>query len=522
MFNLSEEWKRAYAEFLKEDEAQFNEDVDSLLVELTESQTEIEKGFDIVSSYYSLCCLTEEGPLGTVTQNKSWKEAEKEDRESSKSDSKPMKDADRTVNDIVLQISKFNRDGDIDYEAASRNSIESIGDMKFPKNVIFFIAQILRWIKNVVLYFISKFMNIIRRLLNKPEKELDPETLKLSFNRIKTLENSSKLAKAGKAGDVVSVRVLNPDAVEKVGLTEGITDVISNLVNSTVDAFKGPEKSDTKVKNSAEPANGKNAPIMITVDLSKDMLSLKELVQHFYDLFDNAYGSNNEKLFEADDLKSILEVFKNTLNTLQTGELNVYAVNGSSVELSAVNSSRVKDNLTLTNTNINALKEAYMQTGAKIKDLTRIMSSKEMLMIADMGTTYSALTTSTLTQLQNILKTIDPRMKQAGKMEKDMMKVQKQYEKLVDQLSGLQRSFASVSNISYDTIYNRKMIELLNSAKMMSQVVTLRLVGLGLYIKEMSEVRDALGMLASLNGNIPLSSVLKNMKLTLKGSNRIM
>ena len=32
MFNLSEEWKRAYAEFLKEDEAQFNEDVDSLLV----------------------------------------------------------------------------------------------------------------------------------------------------------------------------------------------------------------------------------------------------------------------------------------------------------------------------------------------------------------------------------------------------------------------------------------------------------------------------------------------------------
>ena len=163
-----------------------------------------------------------------------------------------------------------------------------------------------------------------------------------------------------------------------------------------------------------------------------------------------------------------------------------------------------------------------MQTGAKIKDLTRIMSSKEMLMIADMGTTYSALTTSTLTQLQNILKTIDPRMKQAGKMEKDMMKVQKQYEKLVDQLSGLQRSFASVSNISYDTIYNRKMIELLNSAKMMSQVVTLRLVGLGLYIKEMSEVRDALGMLASLNGNIPLSSVLKNMKLTLKGSNRIM
>ena len=81
MFNLSEEWKRAYAEFLKEDEAQFNEDVDSLLVELTESQTEIEKGFDIVSSYYSLCCLTEEGPLGTVTQNKSWKEAETEDKD---------------------------------------------------------------------------------------------------------------------------------------------------------------------------------------------------------------------------------------------------------------------------------------------------------------------------------------------------------------------------------------------------------------------------------------------------------
>ena len=129
-------------------------------------------------------------------------------------------------------------------------------------------------------------------------------------------------------------------------------------------------------------------------------------------------------------------------------------------------------------------------------------------MLSDMGVDFRLLTSSTYEQLKSLLDTMPNRLKEASKLEKDMTRVQGKYDKLVKELNDMQRRMQSVSNVSYDTVYNRRLIDLLTCANWMSQTITLRLAGLALYIKELKDVRDAIVMLAGVN-----KGDLKNRKL---------
>lgn len=248
----------------------------------------------------------------------------------------------------------------------------------------------------------------------------------------------------------------------------------------------------------SEPDINKS-PVIVTVDLTRDIINLNETVAHFYKLFDNAYGSNNEKLFETSDLEQILELFKDAIDDLKHGEINAYTIGGNAVELQTINSVKVKNNLIQTNQNINALKVAYVRTADMIKKIVRVINSKEMMMLSSMGVQYKMLASATYEQLKRILETIPDRLKDAKKLENNLTKMENSYKDLTKELMAMQRSMSAVSTVTFDTIYNRRMMELSNSANYMSQAVTLRLAGIGLYVKELKDVRDALVMLSNIN-----------------------
>lgn len=100
------------------------------------------------------------------------------------------------------------------------------------------------------------------------------------------------------------------------------------------------------------------------------------------------------------------------------------------------------------------------------------------------------------------MQSLPVRLKEAEKMGKELDKVKRQYEELTKRLSATQRSVMSLSNITYNTVYARRLNDLFVSARYMTDIVTLRLSGLALYIKELKDVRDVLTQLNGINKNL--------------------
>lgn len=476
MLNLSEAWREAYSKYLEESMEQFNNEVDSLFEELSSAHKDVQNGFKLVENYFEMYNLYEQINLDEVGSAGAglYINGSEQKPESSEQIVK-------SLGDIYLDLMKNDKLKDKSsaqgYTPTATVTVQSVSDMKFPGNIIFFIKQLMSWIVNIVLYFVEKFKNIIRRLLGDHDSvsKIDMEKLKLNLTSAKKLDTISTTMKIGKSNDVVSARkVSDADFM----LLEGLTDFII--------------KKD-------EP-NPKTERVIVTLDLSRDVESLRLMVQHFYDLFDGAYGSFNEKLFDNTDLKLVLDLFADTIKRLKSGDpAREISISGNAYEVEGVNPSRIKENLILTNGNVEKLKNAYVQTAAKIKDISKILNNKQLLMLTDLGVEYKMLTASTLKPMIGILETIPARLKEAAKMEKALEKTKKEYDVLVKKLSDSQRALVSISNITYSTAYSRRMNDLFVAARYMTDIVTLRLSALGLYIKELKDVRDVLVQLNGLN-----------------------
>jgi len=492
-FNLNEAWKASYASYLREEEEKIGQDFEDLFSQLQEAQAEAEKGFQHIQNYFELYALSED-----VIETKP-SPAEKEKAEI-------IKKSDDTLRYIAALAGsgQDNIFGSYKPEVGIE-TVERISDMKFPKNVIFFVKQLGAWIVRVVLYFINAIRNLIRKIFNRDLIELNPESLKLKLSKIKELEttmipldpNQEKSGKPIKVYklplDSIKPYVIGKDLKESESVNEGIIDWLSDATG-----VLGYDKN-TKKKEDYD-MGAKKAPVLVTVDLSKDIINLKELIQHFYDLFDNAYGSNNEHLFESDDLALLLQLFERAINDIKNGTTSAYEINSGMAELEVINANRLYQNLINTNNNVTALKDAYQQTYNSITNVAKIINNKELLMVSNMGVDFQYLTSSTMYQMSEVLKSIAPRMSEAKSMEKKLNKLEAKYTKINTELATLQRAFSAVSNITYTSVYQKKLSDLFQASKYVTQTVALRISAIGMYIKLLNEVKVTLKMLAAING----------------------
>lgn len=495
-FNLSEAFQAGYQRYLDEQYKNLNYNLDKLFKELKESQENAIRGFNAIQEYFNLFAesegvINEEGPLGSVPEVdiKPRVDENRNDKRNKTIDNTLQSVLNLAVNDIYDRVNtsyatdnKKKEDNDMLYKAVGITTVQKISDMKFPQNIIFFIKQLISWIHRVVIFFIESFKNILRGFVGAKKKEIDPEKLKLQLVKTKKLEQIEMLPLTpGKAAAPIKAVQFNAKDLSLFQpiLTEGLFDV---------DIFKDKKE---------EPIS--RTPVAISIDLSKDLISLKQLVQHFYDLFDNSYGSNNEALFETTDLELLLNIFKETISDVKAGRTQTYEVGENLAEVDAVNYDRIKENLYRTATNIENLKKAYVTTSSRINDIAKIINHKELLMATNMGASFRWLTATTLTEMINILNTLKPRLKRAERLEADLEKMQKAYGKVSEQLQKLQIQLNAISNVTYTTVYQRKVTNLFNSAKAMSQVITLRLTGLGMYIRELKSVEDIIETLALFN-----------------------
>lgn len=374
--------------------------------------------------------------------------------------------------------SQVDRDPDFEYDPESMYyKVEKLSDMKFPQNIIFFIKQLAKWIKNLVVAFINKITNVVRRLFGLQEKEEVIDT-KLRMSKAKAIEGIPGLKALKNKNKYVTVYKV--DNADVRSLTESF---------SCFQLLREADDDGTKFLSNRDREKAPSTYIL-KVDISSELDDLRNLISHFFNIFDSSYGSNGEFLFGTDDLELLFKVFSKSLADIKNMNLPSYEVQGRAMELVAVDKDKLKVSLEKTLVNTDKLKNVYSQLVERISNTLKIITHKELLAASDMGVSFRFYSASTYKVMDDLLQLIAPRIKAAQAMEKKLATMKKVYENLTIELGKLQQSFMAISGVSYETIQQRTIRNLFDSARAVTQTVTLRLTTLSLYIKALKDVRE--------------------------------
>lgn len=471
MFNLNEAFKQGYEEYLKE-EAEKNF-VDAFEA-LQESQKEAEKSFQVVQEYFELYALSEGLLNEAITDKTSRREVER----ALENDDSFAGNLD-AIKNLIGMVGK----GAPVYKPEVGNvTLTKITDMKFPQNIIFFLQALIEWLTNIVKKFIQAFTDGIQRLFGVDSKSDFKGDLKLNLARAKSIETFSTPINSSKKPNPITQVIMDPKQFES------ISTIFSRDVNAS---FKVEE--DGNLLAEAEFGTVDSSTVKgIMVDVSKEMQELEQVLDHFLNLFDNAYGSNQEHLFETEDLELLLELFKETMASIATGKVPTYALQGKLTELDVINKNKLKDNLIRTKLNVEQLKRAYTETQKNAINTLQWITQKQLLASQGLGEMFKFYSAATYTRMINILDVLEPRIKDANKLEKALKRMGDKFNKIVIELGKQRRSIANFGNVVYTPVYQKKVNDMFEASRYVSQTITLRLTALGMYIRELKDVREAI------------------------------
>ena len=472
MFRLDEAFEASWEQVLQEST---RKNLETIVEDLDAEREAAERSFDIVNEYLTICadCAILESTGAGLGGSEGGK-------------------AEPAESDILGKLASLlkNVDGTAPNEDKTKayspvpgvSLTQDFHSFKFPQNIIFLIGRIIDWVKRVVIYFVRVFENTIKGLLGAQTTDLSDaeKDIKLRFTKTKELEK------------IVGLQAL-PNGASKVKFATAYAANPKDIQSYAILGESFINEDATLEKNPAD------RQIVISVDMSKDLLTLEQLLQHFMDLFDNSLGSNGEHLFDTADLELMLKVFKDTLADIKDYRIGSYEVGGTAVEFNPVDATRVKDNLIRTKLNVDKLREAYGSTNNAVKRVSTLLSQKQMILATNIGAEFAFYSSSTYARMSRILEIIKPRIKAAVKMHAHLEKMRNAYERVVSELQNYSKKLGAISNMVYTTAYQRKVTNMYDSARYMTQIVTLRMTALAAYIRQLDDIQQMLISLNSIN-----------------------
>lgn len=446
--------------------------------ELQEAQIETEKTLDLLAEFYAL----EESAL-----------------QESIADEPSAEDVKKKLDRIVLNLtnnivanSKRSVDPISDEDLAYKptgGSIEvpnyTLKDFLKPSNILVLIKSIANWIKNKLIYFIAKLINIVKNIFgigtsaDKDKLKELKEKAKFMWSTAKKIEAKGTALVTAKEGKYVSAIAIDS----------------ADPIVTIFDSVNAKEEGDA-LQEGGEPGTDKGPRVILSIDISKDLLGVKQLLDHFLKLADEAFGSYGEQMFGTEDLDLLFRVIESALSDIESGKIAYYEIGGVPSEIEAISPAKARDNLINTKLNTDLLRKQYTETAQRVRDLLEIIGHKEMRLASQAGIAYKMFSKGTYLEISEIIEVIEKRLKDMKDLEKDLKEVQKKYAKVVDKLNSLSQSSLAVTNMTFSTNYQKRIANLLDSTKQMTQIVTLRLTAVSYYIREIQSITVCLNAIA--------------------------
>lgn len=373
----------------------------------------------------------------------------------------------------------------------NRVEVKTLTNTKFPDNIILFINSIVKWVKNVALKLIDSFTRLIRRTFGfqndfKENQSVSWDDLKLNFKSAKEIQDRHMVELTSDKGTLKldnltqkDLEVIAPE-LNKSGVYKSVMGLTEDITNPSAKSIK-----DVTVAQ---------------IDVSKDLFTLKEALSHFFDLFDSSIGSNNEMLFGTSDLELFLDSFKKAYEAITGGGETYYAVDGEVTSTDIISSDRLRDNLVRTKINTDKLRLAYSETEKVINNIVNTINAKQYVASSAIGLNWRLMSAASYKQLIEIIDVIKKREKEAAKLEKKLKKMYEVYGKLLSSLEKIRHQYMQITaNTTFSTLAQKRVADLYDAAKYMTQTVSLRLLTLGVYLKSIQNTKELLISVNNIN-----------------------
>lgn len=399
------------------------------------------------------------------------------------------------------KIQNIDKMEDTIYEPVRLQKVTEMKDLTFPENIKFLVTQIIDWVKRVIKYLISKLIVLFNRVLGKTS-EAEAEIKKATEGRYAKLSDlKPEFTKAIKS---LNTGILKPMVGDKADKAKNIP---LKLLTINADALMGPNKLSFLSPLSESAAalldgnitlteeEGKQHEVkVVQLDTSSDLYALQQTVTHFFDLFDQSFGSNGEFLFDATDLALVFKTIKTIFDNLKKGNISTLALGN----MNDIKSDKVYSNLVRTKANVDDLDKAYYQTYSQIDKIMKIVTSKQLYSLTQYGVQYACLSEYTYKAMNSLIDTIDRKEKDAVKLKANLEKLNKQFDDLTNELEKYRTALYGFGTMSVKSIYQEKFNDLFLSTKYLTQITTLRLTVLTKYIRELQDIRSLVLSLANI------------------------
>lgn len=408
------------------------------------------------------------------------------------------------------------------YEPLKVNQMVKASDLSFPNNIKFILEQILDWLKRVVKFLISKALVLFYRItgnsIGAANQQLKAD--QGSYGKLSDLKPQFTQAIKALSTGILKPYQLGTERVGVKGIDQNNQPVYkyenrANTKNSDPVQLKVIDATDWNGNRSflmplteearlvaSRPLNeallmedGNNQIKVIELDTSKDLYALQQTVTHFFNLFDQSFGSNGEYLFDSEDLKLVLTTIKKTFDAIKDGNMNPISL----ANVNSVKSDKVYANLLRTKTNVDNLDKAYYETYAQIDKIMKLVTNKQLYSLSQFGVQYACLSEYTYKAMNSLVDMVDKKTKEAEKLQKSLIEMQKKFDELTVELEKYRTAIYGYGEVTVQTIYQKKFNDLFLSSKYLTQITTLRLTVLTKYIQELQDIKNIVFALSDIS-----------------------
>lgn len=396
----------------------------------------------------------------------------------------PTEDSNKRLSSQIQQLSQtmanMQKEFNLNYKAAPYGvKVQKLSQMRGPAKYIFFIKEIIRWIGDGLVYMLSRIVQFVASLTGtgynaevvKHKNMFERETdliQELEYNIIGEPESVKKLSGLdgafvrqytfnGKVSD--DGKIMINDETQMISQEDTLNESSqAPTLKTKYDGNKPAEQTDRDAMKLKEKYGRMEENTLITFDVARDVKQLKLMLNAYFNLYDNSFGSFGENLFSVEELSQIYSFYQSAFDSISSALTNDSLFKPKKISLGSIerafesiqntiNVDKLKRAIALTSENVRNLSINYEMLKNRIKQILNVIVATQATLFSRLEGKYLVMfTAATSNEFNEIIDIFDARIKDLTKQVEQIKQVQNKFVDLLGKFRHTDSAWSALMN----------------------------------------------------------------------------